>query len=69
MKKLLIITACLALVLLCNIHPSTAQEKPTPTKYEYAIVKWDGPDQPARFKWVLRPDLDEPARDLAAITD
>jgi len=45
MKKLLVITACLALVLLCNIHPSTAQEKSTPTKYEYAIVKWDGPDR------------------------
>ena len=56
MKKVLLITALLAAVWLCIIHQTTAQDKP-PGKYEYAIVKWDGPDRlfynlPDKFEMV-----------------
>lgn len=41
MKKLI----CLALFILtaCVVLPASAQDKAV--KYEYAIVKWDGPDR------------------------
>lgn len=34
-----------AVTLLCASHSSPAQDKTAPAKYEYAIVKWDGPDR------------------------
>ena len=57
MKKLLFISAILAATLLCNLRLVTAQSKPEPSKYEYAIVKWDGPDRlyynlPDKFEMV-----------------
>jgi hypothetical protein len=45
MKKLLIIIAVLATAVLCTTHPGSAQNKAAIAKYEYAIVKWDGPDR------------------------
>src|SRR5438105_3275383 len=44
MKKLLLPIALLVLALLWITNPGSAQDK-TPAKYEYAIVKWDGPDR------------------------
>lgn len=56
MKKLLLIAPLAALALLWVVLPGKAQEKAQP-KYEYAILKWDGPDRlfynlPDRFEWV-----------------
>ena len=45
MKKILLIAAVLAAIWLCNTHQSTALDRPAGGKYEYAIVKWDGPDR------------------------
>jgi hypothetical protein len=45
MKKLLIITALFAGALLFNVHLIKAQGKQDAPKYEYATVKWDGPDR------------------------
>jgi hypothetical protein len=45
MKKLLFIMALLIVCLLWNIHPGVAQNKTFAPKFEYAIVKWDGPDR------------------------
>ena len=47
----------LAAALLCNIRLVTAQNKRESSKYEYAIVKWDGPDRlyynlPDKFEMV-----------------
>ena len=44
MKKLLIIVPLLVAALIWTTHRGTAQDKPAP-KYEYAILKWDGPDR------------------------
>jgi len=44
MKKILLIVPLLAAVWLFTTRQSTAQDKPS-AKYEYAIVKWDGPDR------------------------
>jgi hypothetical protein len=57
MRKLLLITGLLATVLLCNIRLVTAQNKQEVPKYEYATVKWDGPDRlyynlPDKFEMV-----------------
>lgn len=30
-------------------------------------VRWLGPEEPARFKWALRADLDHPSKDLADV--
>jgi hypothetical protein len=56
MKKLLLISAILAALVLCNTRPGSAQTKPD-ARFEYAIVKWDGPDRlfynlPDKFEWV-----------------
>ena len=56
MRKLLIVTAVLGVALVCTLRPGRAQDKPMP-KYEYAIVKWDGPDRlyynlPDKFEMV-----------------
>jgi hypothetical protein len=57
MKKILLVAVLLGSVLLCITHPSTAQDKQVRMKYEYAIVKWDGPDRlyynlPDKFEMV-----------------
>jgi hypothetical protein len=56
MKKLFVPVALLTLAVLWITHPGSAQDK-MPAKYEYAIVKWDGPDRlfynmPAKFDLV-----------------
>ena len=45
MKKLLLVAAMLVLGVVCVTHPGSAQNKSSTAKYEYAIVKWDGPDR------------------------
>lgn len=35
----------LAMALLWTTPAGYSQEKPQPGKYEYAVVKWDGPDR------------------------
>ena len=45
MKKLLLVAALLAIAVIWNTHPGTAQERDSRVRYEYAIVKWDGPDR------------------------
>ena len=45
MKKILFILALLTAIWVCNPHPSTAQNNSSGAKYEYALVKWDGPDR------------------------
>jgi hypothetical protein len=57
MKKLLFI-ALLALVLVSPFSRTTAADAPSATKWEYAIVKWDGPDRlyynlPNKFELVF----------------
>ena len=45
MKKLLIITVVLLTVFIWNTLHISAQDKKSVAKYEYATVKWDGPDR------------------------
>jgi hypothetical protein len=45
MKRLFIITVFFAGALLFNVHLITAQSGQNVSKYEYATVKWDGPDR------------------------
>ena len=47
MKKPLLFTALIAAAIIWNTHPGSAQDKHQPvlSAYEYAIVKWDGPDR------------------------
>ena len=46
MKKNLVMFALLAVFVLCNGGKvATAQEKVAPQKFEYAMIKWDGPDR------------------------
>jgi hypothetical protein len=57
MKKILIVAALLAVVLTFTVLRGTAQDKAAAGKYEYAIVKWDGPDRlfynlPDKFEMV-----------------
>src|SRR5678815_3824243 len=59
MKKSLLILTLIAGVLVWNAFRGTAQDKAvtrTTSRYEYAIVKWDGPDRlfynmPSKFEW------------------
>ena len=56
MKKLLFIVPFVVLAGLWFINRGNAQEKAT-AKYEYAVLKWDGPDRlyynmPDRFEMV-----------------
>jgi hypothetical protein len=56
MKKLLWVAPVLVAALVWAVSPGKAQEKPAP-KYEYAVLKWDGPDRlyynlPDKFEWV-----------------
>lgn len=57
MKNILLVIALLGAVCLCNTRPSAAQDKSPGLKYEYAVVKWDGPDRlyynlPDKFEMV-----------------
>jgi hypothetical protein len=57
MKKTLIVIACLIGIVTWTASRGTAQNKLVPPKYEYAIVKWDGPDRlfynlPSKFECV-----------------
>src|SRR4051812_26770611 len=56
MRKILFIAALTVVGLVWVVNPGKAQDK-TPAKYEYAILKWDGPDRlfynmPDRFEMV-----------------
>jgi len=56
-KKLFVFGVLLALAVLWITHPGSAQDKMAPAKFEYAIVKWDGPDRlfynmPTKFELV-----------------
>src|SRR5262245_29060020 len=56
MKKLLLFTPFIIVTFLWVVIPGKAQEK-TAVKYEYAVLKWDGPDRlyynmPGRFELV-----------------
>ncbi len=44
MRKILLIAALMAVGLVWVVNPGKAQDK-TPPKYEYAVLKWDGPDR------------------------
>ena len=57
MKKLLFLFVVAFLLLLPPSH-TTAADSPSGTKWEYAIVKWDGPDRlyynlPDKFELVF----------------
>jgi len=57
MKKILILTSLLGVVLNFTVLRGRAQDKASAGKYEYAIVKWDGPDRlfynlPDKFEMV-----------------
>jgi hypothetical protein len=56
MKKLMFVLPLTILAAVWIVSPGKAQEKASP-KYEYAILKWDGPDRlyynmPDRFELV-----------------
>jgi hypothetical protein len=56
MKKMLFIAPFVILILIWIANPGKAQERNN-AKYEYAILKWDGPDRmyynmPGRFEMV-----------------
>lgn len=40
---------------------------PDPAKSTAIRLRWHGPDAPAKFKWVARPDLDEPSTDITDV--
>jgi len=44
MRKILFISALAVVGLVWVANPGKAQDK-TPATYEYAILKWDGPDR------------------------
>lgn len=57
MKKLLCL-AVITIALLSPPSPTTAADAPSGAKWEYAIVKWDGPDRlyynlPDKFELVF----------------
>ena len=59
MKKSLAMFALMAVFVLFNgAKLATAQEKATTQRFEYAMIKWDGPD---RIQYML-PDRFELAR-------
>jgi len=47
MKKPLLFFALIAAAIIWNTNPGSAQDKhqPLASAYEYAIIKWDGPDR------------------------
>lgn len=44
-KKLAILATLLTAALIWNTHRSSAQDRKSVQTYEYATVKWDGPDR------------------------
>jgi len=57
MKRIFFRAAVLAAALFCASYSGIAQDKTPAAKYEYAIVKWDGPDRlyynlPEKFELV-----------------
>lgn len=44
-----------------------ADEQVAPAKATVVRLKWPGPDEPAKVKWVLRADLKEPSKALADV--
>lgn len=40
---------------------------PEPAKASIIRVRWFGPEEPAKFKWVLHADDDKPSKDLSDI--
>ena len=56
LNKVLLVAPFVVVVLIWLVNPGKAQEK-APAKYEYAVLKWDGPDRlfynmPDRFELV-----------------
>jgi len=47
MKKPLLFIALIVAAIIWNTNPGSAQDKhqPPASAYEYAIIKWDGPDR------------------------
>ena len=45
MKNALLFTLLLTTALLWPARPGSSEDKPSTPKYEYAVVKWDGPDR------------------------
>jgi len=45
MRKTLVFVLVIAGSLLCSSPGSFSQERSAPGKYDYAVVKWDGPDR------------------------
>jgi phosphohistidine phosphatase len=40
---------------------------PSPAKASAVRLVWEGPDRPARFKWVLRPGMAKPSKEVGDI--
>ena len=40
---------------------------PSPAKAAAVRLSWEGPESPARFRWVAKPELDAPSPDAYAI--
>jgi len=57
-KKLMLLVLLATLTLTCVSPLSNAQENPVAQKFEYAMIKWDGPD---KIQYIL-PDKFEFAR-------
>jgi hypothetical protein len=56
-KSLVLLVVLAAFVLLRGAEMATAQEKTATQKFEYAMIKWDGPDKiqyilPDKFEFV-----------------
>ena len=45
MKKLIILVVLLGTGLFLTLRPGAAQPKTSNARYEYGVVKWDGPDR------------------------
>ena len=45
MKKKLMVGLIAAVILVAAVFAPSAEERSEPTKYEYAVVKWDGTDR------------------------
>jgi phosphohistidine phosphatase len=43
------------------------RETPSPSKASVVRLRWEGPEQPAKFKWVLHPDGEGTRKELDAI--
>jgi len=43
------------------------QPAPSPAKGAAIKLAWDGPESPARFKWVVKPGMKKPSKELADV--